>query len=467
MLGSGAVFLESTVVNVGLPAVADAFGLGIGGVQWVVNGYLLTLSALMLLGGSLGDVHRRRLIFQIGLISFAVTSSVAALMPSAVTLVVARLAQGASGALLVPNSLALLDELFADEERGAAIGQWAGWSAVSTAAGPLLGGWLVDAVSWRLVFAAGAPLAIAAAVITARYVPDAVKAPERRSVDYLGAALATLGLGGVIGGLIAGQERGFERPEVMAALGLGVLLLLAFVRVQRRATDPILPLDLFRSRQFTGANLTTLLMYGALGGIFLFLMLQLQSVLGFSGLAAGASLLPINALMLLISPRAGRLAERWGARWPMAAGSLMAAAGSLLLAGVSPGDSYVSGVLPGVMVFGIGLSLLVAPLTAAVLGAVPGGAEGIASAINNAAARVAGLIAIAVLPLAAGIGGIDDLGGSVFAEGYRRMMLICAGLCGLAAVIAYTTIEQAARVVPVAHPSVDHGCAQRRSLGRA
>lgn len=356
VLGSGAVFLEATVVNVAMPAVADAFNMGIGGVQWVVNGYLLTLGALMLLGGSLGDVHQRRVIFQIGLVGFAFASVVTALMPTPETLVVARVLQGAAGALLVPNSLAILDEQFTEEARGAAIGQWAGWSAISTAAGPLLGGWLVDALSWRWVFASGVPFALAAAVLAGRYVPDVNRgsAPPR-SVDYPGAALVTLGLGGVVAALILGPEHGFASAGVRSALAAGVLLLAAFFAIERTRTDPLLRLDLFRSRQFSGANVATLFMYGALGAVFLFLVMQMQNVLGFSAVATGAALLPLNVLMLLISPRAGRLAHRWGARWPMTAGALVAGAGTVLLAGVGSGDAYVSDILPGVVLFGVGL----------------------------------------------------------------------------------------------------------------
>jgi EmrB/QacA subfamily drug resistance transporter len=466
VLGSGTVFLEGTVVNVALPAVADSFGLGLGGVQWIVNGYLLTLSALMLLGGSLGDVHRRRTIFQIGLLAFAATSLLAAFMPSATTLVIVRVVQGAAGALLVPNSLAMVDELFTEEERGTAIGKWAGWSAISTAAGPLLGGWLVDALSWRWVFASAAPMALIAAAISARHVPDAVADSQtRRSVDYVGGALATLGLGGLVAGLITGSERGFGGATLLV-LVVGVVLLVAFVAWQQRRADPLLPLNLFRSLQFSGANLATLFMYAALGAVFLFLVLQLQNVLHLSALETGAALMPINVLMLIISPRAGRLAERYGARWPMSAGALIAAVGTLLLSRVTPGDGYLTDVLPGVIVFGIGLSLLVAPLTAAVLAAVPERSAGIASAVNNAVARLAGLLAVAALPLAAGIGGIQNLEGEAFAEGYARVMLLCAVLCIASALVALITVKQTAPVAAGIHPGLQQSCAQRRPLVR-
>ncbi|HEX2163550.1 MAG TPA: MFS transporter, partial [Thermoanaerobaculia bacterium] len=470
VLGSGAVFLEGTVVNVAMPAMAADLGFGLAGVQWVINGYLLTLSALMLLGGSLGDVHRHRRVFLAGLVAFAAASLAAALMPTLGTLVAVRLIQGAAGALLVPNSLAIVDRAFAEEDRGAAIGHWAGWSGVSTAAGPLLGGWLVDAASWRWVFASAAPLALAAAWIAwRRWVPEPPgAAEERRSVDYAGAALATAGLAGLVGGLIVGTERGFGSPPVIAALAGGGLALAAFLLLQRRRRDPLLPLGLFRSRQFTGANLTTLCVYGALGTLFLFLALELQNVLGMSALAAGAALLPVNALMLALSPAAGRLASRTGPRLPMTVGPLVAAAGIALLAGVGESSGYWSGVLPGVVLFALGLALVVAPLTAAVLGAVPDDDTGVASAVNNAAARLAGLLTVAAVPLLAGLGGLDDLGGAAFAAGYRRVMLISAGLCALGGLVALVTVgDRAARVAPGAHPCPPHGCVQRRPLGRS
>jgi EmrB/QacA subfamily drug resistance transporter len=462
VLGSGAVFLESTVVNVAMPAMAEGLGLGLAGVQWVINGYLLTLSSLMLLGGSFGDVYRHRRVFLVGLVGFAAASVAAALMPTLETLVAARLAQGAAGALLVPNSLAIVDRMFAEEERGAAIGHWAGWSGVTTAAGPLLGGWLVDAASWRWVFASAAPVALAAAwIVWRRWLPEPPVSAGRR-VDYGGAALATTALGGLVAGLILGPGRGFGSPPVVAALAGGVVCLVGFVVVQRRRRNPLLPLELFGNRQFTGANLTTLCVYGALGTVFLFLVLQLQNVLGFSALAAGAALLPVNVLLVTVSPWAGRLAGRLGPRLPMTVGPLLAAAGIALLAQVAEGSGYWTGVLPAVALFALGLALVVAPLTAAVLGAVPDEKTGVASAVNNAAARLAGLLAVAAVPVAAGIGGLDDLGGADFAAGYQRVMLISAGLAAAGGVVAFATVRRGAAVTPGIHPSPAHGCVERR-----
>ncbi|HYJ78082.1 MAG TPA: DHA2 family efflux MFS transporter permease subunit [Longimicrobiaceae bacterium] len=463
VLGSGAVFVESTVVSVALPAIARDFGLGMEGLQWLMNAYLLTLSALLLLGGSLGDVYGRRRVFSVGLVGFAATSLLCALAPSPLWLVAGRALQGAAGALLVPNSLAIVDAVFAEEDRGAAIGKWAGWSAVSTALGPLLGGLLVDVVSWRWVFAATVPICLAA-LVAARRVPEAPRPGPARSVDYGGAVLATAGLAGVVGALVTGPEAGFGRPEILAAGIGGAALLVAFFLAERRARAPLLPLSVFRSRQFAGANLTTLLVYAALGGVFFFVVLQLQNVLGYSALEVGGALLPINVLMLVLSPRSGRLSRRTGPRLPMTVGAALAAAGMLLLARVQPGAGYVGTVLPALVVLGVGLGMLVAPLTAAVLGAVDDEQTGVASAVNNAAARLANLLATAVLPLAAGLGGLDDLRGPAFAAGYARAMWICAGLCAAGAAVAWLTVRNAASVAPTAHPSPEHGCTHRRPL---
>ncbi|HET9725531.1 MAG TPA: MFS transporter [Gemmatimonadales bacterium] len=446
VLGSGAVFLEGTVVNVALPAIARDFHLGVDGLQWVVNGYLLTLSALMLLGGSLGDRFPRSRVFALGCVAFAAASIGAALAPSLPMLVVLRLFQGTAGSLLVPNSLAMLETSFRGEERGAAIGQWAGWSAVSTALGPLAGGWLVDTGSWRWVFASVIPFALGATWIALRHAPAGEPRDPRLigRVDYFGAILVTLGLAGMVGALIVGPTFGFGSPPVLGAAILGVLLLVGFLvyeqRQGRHGGSPLLPLGVFRSRQFSGANLMTLLVYGALNGLMFLLMPQLQDNLGYSALTAGAALLPASAIMLTLSPVAGRMAARFGPRIPMAAGAAIAGGGMLLFARVQPGSSYLGAVLPAAMVFGLGLTCMVAPLTAAVLAAVDEREAGVASGINNAAARLAGLLAAAALPLAAGLAGITQLEGRAFAAGYGRAMWICAGLCAAGALVALLTI---------------------------
>jgi EmrB/QacA subfamily drug resistance transporter len=441
ILGSGAVFVEGSVTMVALPAIARDFHLGIAGLQWVLNGYLLTLSALILLGGALGDRYSRRGVFVVGLAAFSVASLACALAPNLPLLVAARVLQGAAGALVVPNSLALLETTFSGAERGAAVGHWAAWSAVSAAFGPLVGGWLVDAASWRWVFVCIAPFA-AAAVVAVAGGRDARESPAARpDVDYAGAALVTLGLAGIVGALIVGPDTGFTQPGVLAAAIGGVVLLRAFVALERRATSPLVPLDIFRERQFVGVNAATLLVYAALSGLFFLLMLQLQSVVGYSALQAGASLLPINVLMLVLSPVAGRATARVGPRLLMSVGSVVAAAGMLLFTRVQPGARYTTSVLPAAIVFGIGLSSLVAPLTSVALGALGESRAGLASGVNNAVARLAGLLAVAVLPLAAGLGGVHDLRGSAIAVGFTRAMLICAALCAAGGAISAATIR--------------------------
>lgn len=446
ILGSGAVFIEATVTTVALPAIARDFELGISGLQWVMNGYLLTLSALILFGGALGDRFSRSRVFVLGLIGFAAASLACTVAPNVTFLVVARVLQGAAGALVVPNSLALLESNFSGTERGTAIGHWAGWSAVSMAFGPLVGGWLVDAVSWRLVFACVTPFAAAAAIVIsagakARESADREHAPA--SVDYAGATLVTLGLAGVVGALIVGPNAGFSSPRVLLIGITGIALLGAFIVVEKRVPHPLLPLDAFRSREFSGVNAVTLFVYAALNGLFFLLMIQLQTVLGYSALAAGASLLPINALMVLISPLAGRVAERHGARTPMVAGSLTAAAGMLLFTRVGPGAGFLTTVLPAAVVFAFGLAWLVTPLTAVALGALGPARAGLASGVNNAVARLAGLLAVTGIPLAAGLSGTGALSPQALNEGFSRAMLVCAALCIAGSIVAAFTIPGA------------------------
>jgi EmrB/QacA subfamily drug resistance transporter len=440
ILGSGAVFVEGSVTMVALPAIARDFQLGIAGLQWVLNGYLLTLSALILLGGALGDRFSRRRVFALGLAGFSVASIGCAIAPNLPVLVAARVLQGAAGALVVPNSLALLEMAYTGEARGAAVGHWAAWSAVSAAFGPIVGGGLVDATSWRWVFVSVVPFALAAiAAVGADHGKRETR--EKRRVDYAGAALVTLGLTGVVGALILGPEAGFTSAAVLGAGVAGFALLIAFVLVEQRTTSPLVPVDVFRVRQFTGVNATTLVVYAALNGLFFLLMLQLQTAMGYSALAAGASLLPVNGLMLLLSPIAGRMAVRTGPRWLMVAGSLVAAAGMLLFTRVQPGAPYASAVLPAAVVFGIGLSCLVAPLTAVALSALGEARAGLASGVNNAVARLAGLLAVAGIPLAAGLGGVGQLAGGEVAVGFTRAMFICAALCAAGSAIAAVTIR--------------------------
>ncbi|HUF84957.1 MAG TPA: DHA2 family efflux MFS transporter permease subunit, partial [Acidimicrobiia bacterium] len=389
MLGSGIAFLDATVVNVALPAMERDLGGGLAGLQWTLDSYLLTLSALLLLGGALGDEYGRRRLFVVGLVAFTAASLLCGIAPNMGTLIAARAFQGAGGALLVPGSLALISASFREEDRGAAIGAWSGLTGVSTAIGPFLGGWLVDSVSWRLVFLINLPLAAVATWITLRHVPESRDPGAGRRPDLRGAIAVTLGLAGVVYALIEGPSHGWS-PGVVIAGVLGVLGLVAFPLVERRQEHPLVPLGIFRSLQFTGANLTTFTVYAGLSTALFLVVLQLQTVMGYSAIEAGSALLPITVLMLLLSARAGRIAQQIGPRLPMTIGPLVVAAGFLLLSGLGPGDSYATGVFPGVTVLGLGLAVTVAPLTAAVLAAVDDHHVGVASGVNNAVARVAG-----------------------------------------------------------------------------
>ncbi len=467
VLGSGVVFIDGTVVNVALPGMARDLGLGMAGVQWVLNGYFLSLGALMLLGGSLGDRHGHRRVFLLGCVAFAAFSLLCALAPGLVLLVAFRMGQGIAGALIVPSSLAILGTAFAHEARGAAIGAWSAWSAISTAVGPVLGGWLVDVGSWRWVFGLMVPLSLFAALIGAWRLPPATPdaGSRPRGLDWRGAALVTTGLAATFGALISGQERGFTDPWIVAGLAGGPAILLAFALVEARVRNPLVPPGLFRNLQFAGGNLVTLLTYTALSALFFLLVVHLQTGLGYSALAAGAALLPVNAFMLLLSSHAGRLGARIGPGWPVAAGALLAGAGMLLLSRIGTEAGYVEGVLPGLSLFGLGLATLVAPLTDAVLSAAGEERAGVASGVNNAIARLAGLMGTATLPLVVGLGGLDELRGAAFVTGYRHALLVGAALCVVAAGVAPLTLRTSMPGRPISHPSPTHGCVERPRQG--
>jgi EmrB/QacA subfamily drug resistance transporter len=451
-LGSGLAFLDGSVVNVALPAMRRDLGGGIAMQQWVLDGYLLTLSALLLLGGALGDRYGRKRVFMIGLVGFTAASLVCGLAPSSGTLIAARAVQGVGGALLVPGSLAIIDASFTADDRGRAIGAWAGLAGVSSAIGPFVGGWLVDASSWRWVFLINLPLAAAAVLVTIRFVPESRSGGDRR-LDWVGAALVTIGLAGVVFPLIQVPAHGWSPLTIVSAV-VGGTALLALVPVEERHPAPMVPLDAFRSAQFVGVNLTTLAVYAALGGALFLLALQLQQSLGYSALEAGAALLPVTVIMLLLSPRMGALTERIGPRIPMTVGPIVAGAGLALMARVDPGTAYLPVVLPAVVVFGLGLSITVAPLTSTVLASVPDSLAGVASGTNNAVARVAGLLAVAVLPVAAGIG---QRAGSL-RDGFDRAMVIAAVLCAVGGVVSALTIRTTRRVRHQVQPAVIHGC---------
>ncbi|HEX2295207.1 MAG TPA: MFS transporter, partial [Actinomycetota bacterium] len=369
---------------------------------------------------------------------FAGASLLCAIAPTTEALVAARALQGVAAALLVPGSLAIISTSFAADDRGKAIGAWSGLSGVTTAIGPFVGGYLVDAVSWRWIFVINLPLAAGAIWIATRHVPESAGTAGGH-VDYRGAVTAALALAGITFALIEGPVRGWTDLAVLVATGAGLVALVLFVRTERAHPDPMLPFGIFASRQFSGANAATLLVYSALSGAMFFAVIELQRELGYSAVEAGAAFVPVTVLLLLLSSRAGALATRIGPRLPMTAGPLVAAAGLAWMATIGPGTPYPTGVLPAVVVFGLGLSLTVAPLTTAVLAAVPQEHMGVGSGVNNAVARAAGLLAVAVLPVVAGVDGDD------FTAGFRRATLISAGLCALGGLVAWATIRGEAR----------------------
>jgi EmrB/QacA subfamily drug resistance transporter len=452
VLGSGVAFLDGTVVNAALPAIARDLHADLGDLQWVLTGYLLTLGSLLVLGGSLGDRYGRRRIFIIGLISFATTSLLCAVAPDTGTLIAARCIQGVAAALVVPNSLAIVSASFRPDDRGRAIGAWSGLGGIATALGPFLGGWLIDSVSWRWVFVINLPIAATAIAIAMRHVPESRDEHAGAHLDVVGSVLLTVGLAGLVYALIEGPGNGWSVLSV--ALGvIGIASLLAFLMVEARRTNPMVPLGIFRSHQFSGANAVTFAVYAALGTVTFLLVVHLQTDLGYSALEAGASLLPITACMLLFSARSGALAQRIGPRLPMTVGPLVVAVGMVLLGRVEPGTTYWATVFPALLVLGLGLSLTVAPLTATVLGAVDDSHAGIASAINNSVARIAGLLAVAVLPAAAGLTAAQGLD---LVDGFSRAMYIAAALAAIGGILAFLTIRRGATVesVPRANPAI-------------
>jgi EmrB/QacA subfamily drug resistance transporter len=443
VLGSGMAMLDATVVNVALPVLGRDLDAGIDSLTWTLNGYTLTLAAFILLGGSLGDRFGRRRVFVIGTIWFALASLLCGLAPNIELLVAARALQGVGGALLTPGSLAMIAGLFEDEERGRAIGLWSGLSGLASAIGPFVGGWIIDAGGWRWVFLVNLPIAAAVVFVAQRHVPETKDPEAARRLDLAGASLGALGLAGITWALVAAGESGFTLATALSAAG-GAAALAMFVVAERRSTHPMLPLGLFASRQFTAANLVTFLVYAALGGVFFALVMHLQIVGGYSPLVSGTALLPATALLLALSGPAGALSERIGPRLPMSAGPIVAACGALLMLRIGAHPSYLRDVLPAASVFGLGLAITVAPLTAAVLAAAPGRFAGIASGVNNAVARAASLLAVAVLPLVAGLRGEEYRNPEAFAAGFRIAALVCAGLLAAGGLLAALTIRKPA-----------------------
>jgi EmrB/QacA subfamily drug resistance transporter len=438
VLASGIAFLDGTVVNAALPSIADELVASLADLQWVISAYLLTLGAFLVLGGSLGDHYGRRRVLVWGLLGFAATSALCGIAPNTEVLVAGRSLQGVAGALMVPGSLAIVQASFRTVDRGRAIGMWSGLSGVSVALGPFLGGWLIDSLSWRLVFFVNVPLVAVTVLLAIRFVPETRDPTASGGIDWLGGAVLVVGLGAGVYALIQAPSGGWSASTI--ALGLvGVVALVLFPVVERRVDHPMVPLTMFRSRQFSGANAVTLLVYAALSGVFFLLVVHLQTDMGYSALEAGASLLPVTACLLVLSPRAGALSQRTGPRIPMTVGPLIAGSGMALLALAEPGRSYWVAVLPGAIVLGLGLSVTVAPLTTAVLAAAGDEHAGIGSAINNAVSRVASLVAIAILPVAAGLTTSGDSLDLV--DGFDKAMVISGVTCALGGLVAAALIR--------------------------
>jgi EmrB/QacA subfamily drug resistance transporter len=462
VLGSGMAAIDATVVGIALPTIGREFHATLGALAWVVTGYTLTLASLLLLGGSLGDHFGRRRIFSIGVVWFALASAACALAPGTTALIVTRILQGAGAALLTPGSLAILQASFAPEDRGRAIGAWSGLGGVATAAGPLLGGYLIAAASWRWIFLINLPVGVAVLLVTRRHVPETRDPSASGPIDVRGAALATVALAGVTYGLIEGPVRGWGDPAVLAMLLVGTASAVAFVVAERTSSAPMLPLKLFRVRQFTVTNTVTFVVYAALGGALFLLPVQLQIGGGYTALESGLALLPLTLVMLALSSRSGRLASRIGPRLQMAVGPVVVAVGLALLARVAHDTDYVTGVLPAVLVFGLGLAITVAPLTATALSSVADEHSGLASAVNNAVARTGGLVAVAVLPAVAGITGTAYLEPAVLASGFHTAVLVAAGLCAIGGVVAALGIRN-----PVRKPPLPETAATSRPVGCA
>jgi EmrB/QacA subfamily drug resistance transporter len=393
ILGSSIAILDSSVVSVALPSIQRSLGGGIAGQQWVSNAYLLTLGSFILLGGSLGDIFGERRVFALGVGGFGATSLLCAIAPSIATLIAFRALQGLAGALLTPSSLAVIIATFPKEERGPAIGTWTAWGTIAGALGPLAAGLILNVASWRWIFVINVPLVIACLWLIRKAVPATAPAGPRRSVDVVGALLCVLGLGGSVFALIEQPRLGWSSPAVSGSLVAGVGLFAAFLVYESQTSNPMLRLDLFKSRNFSVGNIETLTLYGGLSALFFFLTLYLQQVAGYSPLKSGLALLPESLVMFALSSRFGALADRFGPRWFMGGGPLIAGAGMLMFLTVGVHVNYTTEILPGILLFSLGLSITVAPLTAAILAGVSQDEAGIGSAINNAVARVAGLIA--------------------------------------------------------------------------
>lgn len=466
VLGSSMVLLDSTVVNVALPTIGHSLHATLGGLQWTVTAYTLALAGLILLGGSLGDRLGRRKVFLIGVVWFALASALCAIAPSIGVLIAARALQGIGGALLTPGSLAIIQAAFTPDDRPRAVGAWSGLGGVAAAIGPLIGGWLVQAGGWRWIFLLNLPLAAAVIAVSLRHVPETRDPGAHGKFDVAGAALAALALAGISYALIEIPERSAGAFGPIVAGALGIAGGCGFVVLERRRTrgtgpvPPMLPLDIFRSRQFSAINAITFLVYGALGGLLFLLVLELQVVSGYSPIAAGASLLPFTALSLTLSARAGSLAQRIGPRWLMTVGLTFAGVGMALTTRIGAHASYVADVLPAVAVFGFGLSITVAPLTATVLASADVRRAGVASGVNNAVARAAGLVAVAALPAVAGLGAASYTQPARFHHGFQLAVVICSLILLAAAALTAILVDN-----KVLRPDVMPQCRTSCAIG--
>jgi EmrB/QacA subfamily drug resistance transporter len=448
ILGSSVAMIDGTIVNVALPAIQDDLGGGLQAQQWITNAYMLTLGSLILVGGSLGDIYGKRRVFSFGVAAFGVLSLACALAPTSETLIGARALQGCAGALLTPSSLAIIVAAFAQSERGKAIGSWTAWGGIAMIVGPLAGGAIVDQASWRWIFAINVPIVLVTLWLARSAVPD-VPVETRRRVDLLGAALCALGLSGIVFALIEQPVYGWSSPAIWGTLIGGVLAFAAFLVFEARAAHPMLRLDLFGRRNFAMGNLETLSMYAGLAILFFFLFIFLQEVAGYSAVEAGLTTVPSTLIMFVLSSRMGALADRYGPRFFMTAGPLISAAGILLFLRTGIETSFVYDLLPALIVFSLGLAVLVAPLTATVLADADESDAGIASAINNAIARVAGLVGIS------GIGAIvaGRLTGDTFApnaesvQAFHVAIVMCAALVTAGGLVAAFGIRNPSRAV--------------------
>lgn len=436
VLGSGMTMLDGTVVNVALHTIGEDLDASLAQLQWISNGYLLALSSFILLGGSLGDRFGRRRMFVVGTIWFAVASLLCGVAPNAEVLIAARVLQGVGAALLTPGSLAMIQGAFVPDDRGKAIGAWSGLGSIAAAIGPFVGGALVQYADWRWIFLINLPLAVATVLIAQRAVPETLDPNAPREIDLVGALLAALALGGLTYALIE-----WGSPVAPWALVVMVLAVLGYVVDERRSDHPMLPLGIFANRNFSAANAMTLVVYAALGAVLFFLVLQLQTVGGYGALEAGIATLPITICMLFLASKGGELGARIGPRIPMTVGPLVMAAGTLLLLQVGPDVNYWTDVLPGLTIFGLGLALMVAPLTATVLASAADEHAGIASGVNNAVARAGSLLAVAALPVAVGLGGEEYTDAVAFDAAYGTAVVVCAVLLALGGAVSWVTIR--------------------------